>query len=118
MAVSSPTCWRSICTSLKERETIEDKLHRIYNTLEYGEFFENASEQEFKELIPDLREGLHVATPVFDGADEAEIRGFLKEAGVPETGQSTLYDGRTGSAFRSNGYRWHHVHAETPPLGG
>ena len=85
--------------TLKERETIEDKLHRIYNNLEYGEFFENASEQEFKELIPDLREGLHVATPVFDGADEAEIRGFLKEAGVPDTGQSTLYDGRTGLPF-------------------
>ncbi len=50
-------------------------------------------------MIPDLREGVHVATPVFDGADEAEIRGFLKESGVPETGQSTLYDGRTGLPF-------------------
>ncbi len=40
-----------------------------------------------------------MATPVFDGADEAEIRAFLKEAGVPATGQSTLYDGRTGLAF-------------------
>ena len=40
-----------------------------------------------------------MATPVFDGAVEAEIRAFLKEAGVPETGQSTLYDGRTGLPF-------------------
>ena len=40
-----------------------------------------------------------MATPVFDGAEEAEIRAFLKEAGVPETGQSTLYDGRTGLPF-------------------
>jgi len=84
---------------IKERETIEEKLHRIYNSLEYGEFFENASEQEFKELIPDLREGMHVATPVFDGAEEAEIRAFLKEAGLPETGQSILFDGRSGLPF-------------------
>jgi DNA-directed RNA polymerase subunit beta len=83
----------------KERETIDEKLRRIYNNLEYAEFFENASEQEFKELIPDLKEGIHVATPVFDGADESEIRGFLKEAGVPETGQSMLFDGRTGLPF-------------------
>ncbi len=83
----------------KERETIDEKLRRIYNNLEYADFFENASEQEFKELIPDLKEGIHVATPVFDGAEETEIRGFLKEAGVPETGQSILYDGRTGLPF-------------------
>jgi DNA-directed RNA polymerase subunit beta len=84
---------------VKERETIDEKLRRIYNNLEYADFFENASEEEFKELIPDLKEGIHVATPVFDGAEEAEIRGFLKEAGVPETGQSMLYDGRTGLPF-------------------
>ena len=40
-----------------------------------------------------------MATPVFDGAEEAEIRGILKEAGMPETGQSILYDGRTGLPF-------------------
>jgi DNA-directed RNA polymerase subunit beta len=84
---------------LKERETIDEKLRRIYNNLEYAEFFENASEEEFKELIPDLREGVHLATPVFDGAEEAEIRGILREAGMPETGQSILYDGRTGLPF-------------------
>ena len=42
---------------------------------------------------------MHVATPVFDGAEEAEIRSFLKEAGVPESGQSILYDGRSGHPF-------------------
>ena len=50
-------------------------------------------------MIPDLREGLHVATPVFDGADEKEISDFLKEAGLDEKGQSLLYDGRTGLPF-------------------
>ena len=43
--------------------------------------------------------GFKAVTPVFDGATEEEIREALKEAGVPETGKSTLYDGRTGEAF-------------------
>ncbi len=43
--------------------------------------------------------GFKAVTPVFDGATEEEIRSYLKEAGVPETGKSVLYDGRTGEAF-------------------
>jgi len=45
--------------------------------------------------------GLYVATPVFDGATEQEIRILLKQAGLPESGQTTLYDGRTGESFAS-----------------
>ena len=70
-----------------------------YNNLEYGEFFENASEEELKELIPDLKEGVHVATPVFDGAEEAEIRGFLKEAGCPERASLPSMTGAPGLPF-------------------
>ena len=43
--------------------------------------------------------GLHVATPVFDGASEESVRSMLKEAKLPPTGQSTLHDGRTGEPF-------------------
>ena len=43
--------------------------------------------------------GLHVATPVFDGATEDEIGDLLEEAGLPRTGKTTLYDGRTGERF-------------------
>jgi DNA-directed RNA polymerase subunit beta len=45
--------------------------------------------------------GLWVSSPVFEGAAEAEIKALLKKAKLPETGQSTLYDGRTGEAFQS-----------------
>lgn len=45
--------------------------------------------------------GLYVATPVFDGATEHDIRALLKQAGLPESGQTTLYDGRTGEKFAS-----------------
>ena len=83
----------------KERETISDKLRRIYNKLEFGTYYENATDEDIKVLLPDFKEGIHVASPVFDGAEEAEIRAFLKESGVSETGQSILYDGRTGERF-------------------
>jgi len=45
--------------------------------------------------------GLWVSSPVFEGAAEAEIKALLKKAKLPETGQSNLYDGRTGEAFQS-----------------
>jgi DNA-directed RNA polymerase subunit beta len=44
--------------------------------------------------------GLHVATPVFEGAKEKEIKELLKKAGLPTKGQTTLYDGRTGEPFQ------------------
>ncbi len=84
---------------VRERESVDEKLKRIYNKLEFGEFFDNASEEELRSVIADVKEGIHVATPVFDGAEEPEIRAFLEESGVSGTGQSILYDGRTGLAF-------------------
>jgi len=44
--------------------------------------------------------GLHVSSPVFDGTTEAEIKGLLREAELPESGQITLFDGKTGEAFK------------------
>ncbi|MFQ5543483.1 MAG: DNA-directed RNA polymerase subunit beta [Nitrospiria bacterium] len=44
--------------------------------------------------------GLHMATPVFDGATEKEVKGMLQKAGLPRTGQSILYDGKTGEPFK------------------
>ncbi len=50
-------------------------------------------------LAQNLRGGVPVATPVFDGAQEDEIKALLKLAGLPESGQTQLFDGRTGEAF-------------------
>jgi len=83
----------------KEREALDEKLQRIFNHLEFDSYFKEAGEDELKALAPQLKEGLHVASPVFDGAHEEEIRAFLKEAGLPETGRTILYDGRTGEPF-------------------
>ncbi|MEE9122577.1 MAG: DNA-directed RNA polymerase subunit beta [Syntrophobacteria bacterium] len=83
----------------KSRETIKAKLRRLYSKEEFDEYFAKADETELKSLIPHYREGFHLASPVFDGAEEEEIREFLKEGGLPELGQATLYDGCNGEPF-------------------
>src|SRR5690606_10912524 len=57
------------------------------------------SDGELIELAHNLKEGLPIATPVFDGANEAEIKKLLELADLPVTGQATLYNGRTGDKF-------------------
>ncbi|MDN5865181.1 MAG: DNA-directed RNA polymerase subunit beta [Gammaproteobacteria bacterium] len=60
---------------------------------------DSLNDAELIELANNLRDGLPTATPVFDGAQEDEIKALLKLAGLPENGQTTLFDGRTGDAF-------------------
>ena len=57
------------------------------------------NDTEVLDLARNLRKGLPFATPAFDGASEAEIKRMLELADLPVTGQTTLYDGRTGDAF-------------------
>jgi len=56
-------------------------------------------DSEVKELADNLRDGVPFATPVFDGANEYQIKELLKYADLPESGQFDLYDGRTGEKF-------------------
>ncbi len=78
-------------------------LHQIYNEIggadEDRVDLDSLSDQEIMELSDNLRAGVPMATPVFDGASELEIKAMLKLADLPESGQMTLYDGRTGNAF-------------------
>ncbi|AHK79751.1 DNA-directed RNA polymerase subunit beta [Ectothiorhodospira haloalkaliphila] len=57
------------------------------------------SDEEILELAGNLKNGVPMATPVFDGAHEHEIKAMLKLADLPESGQATLFDGRTGESF-------------------
>jgi DNA-directed RNA polymerase subunit beta len=57
------------------------------------------SDEEVIDLAKNLRKGVPMATQVFDGAHEHEIKAMLKLADLPESGQTTLFDGRTGDAF-------------------
>jgi DNA-directed RNA polymerase subunit beta len=74
-------------------------LKQIYNQSGKVEDLDSFTDDEVIELGRNLVKGVPFASPVFDGASEDEIRQMLKLAGLPEGGQVTLYDGRTGEAF-------------------
>jgi DNA-directed RNA polymerase subunit beta len=65
----------------------------------YGTDLKELSDSEVLELASNLRSGVPIATPVFDGAHEVELKSMLALADLPESGQSVLYDGRTGDKF-------------------
>jgi DNA-directed RNA polymerase subunit beta len=83
----------------KEVAQIKKKLKKIYSTKEYNNNFKDLSNEELIDRARKYETGVHIATPVFDGAAEEEIRALLVEAGVDETGQAKMYDGLTGDPF-------------------
>ena len=76
-------------------------LHEIYSTGQgvTSVDLDTLSDTEILALAGNLSAGVPMATPVFDGANEAEIKSLLRLADLPESGQMTLHDGRTGDAF-------------------
>jgi len=79
---------------------IRDFIDRIYNGGEIKKVdLTEFSDGEVTALAGNLRAGVPMATPVFDGANEDEIKAMLRLAELPESGQTTLYDGRSGEAF-------------------
>ena len=89
---------------LKEQQEVHklrNFLSEIYNLGDSRQEVDIASftDDEVMRLAGNLRKGVPVATPVFDGATEAEIKQMLKLADIPEDGQIDLFDGRTSQAF-------------------
>ncbi|WP_447045232.1 DNA-directed RNA polymerase subunit beta [Vreelandella sp. H-I2] len=79
---------------------IRDFLGQIYNTQGTRvEDLDSLTDDEVIALAKNLKGGVPMATPVFDGAKEHEIKHLLKLADIPESGQMALFDGRTGDAF-------------------
>ena len=76
-----------------------DFVNKVYSSTGKNEDINKLNEKEFKELCSNLKSGVPMATPVFDGASETEIKSMLELAGLPSSGQTTLFDGRTGDAF-------------------
>ena len=75
-------------------------ITEVYNKIgQRNEDIKSLSDEELVELADNLRAGVPMATPVFDGAAETEIKDMLTLAGMDESGQVTLYDGRTGEEF-------------------
>jgi len=78
---------------------IREFLGKIYNGSGKKEDLDSFTDQEILEMAKNLVGGVPMATPVFDGATEDEIRAMLRLADLPESGQTTLYDGLTGEPF-------------------
>ena len=74
-------------------------LDKIYNTNGKPEDLKSLDDGEIRQLATNLTKGVPFATPVFDGANEDEIKDMLELAGLPSNGQVELFDGRTGEAF-------------------
>ena len=75
-------------------------LEQLYNsTGGKQEDLKSLDEAQLRELAHNLTQGVPMATPVFDGANEEEIKRLLRIAGLPDSGQAILYDGRTGEPF-------------------
>ncbi len=75
------------------------KLKEVYPDKESHDFIDELPDAEVFSLASKALAGIHVASPVFDGAREEEIFQMLERAGLPDTGQSRLCDGRTGNHF-------------------
>jgi len=84
---------------IRDVKDLKNKLHRIFPPETYQEHFEGAADEAVVHKARLLRDGVPMASPVFDGAEEDEIKECLAEAGLPVSGETTLYDGRTGEAF-------------------
>lgn len=81
-----------------EMDTLKDKLRVVYGDV-YEDKVAELDDVQLVEMASNLRKGVPFATPVFDGANEADIDRMLTEAGLDTTGQVTLTDGRTGEKF-------------------
>lgn len=89
---------------LKAKESVDKLRTFIQKAYDIGETVQKVDLSEFTDdeilvLAENLRKGLPVASPVFDGANEEEIKEMLRLADLPTSGQITLYDGRTGRKF-------------------
>ena len=83
----------------KNLSEVKPFVEKIYSSTGKKEELEKLSDKEFRELCENLKSGVPMATPVFDGASEEEIKKMLELADLPSSGQAQLYDGRTGEAF-------------------
>jgi DNA-directed RNA polymerase subunit beta len=80
-------------------EVLRIQLKKIYSSDQAIRFIDAFSDSDIKRWAEKLKDGVHIFTPVFEGASEEEVKDFLKMAGQHTSGQMILFDGRTGEPF-------------------
>jgi DNA-directed RNA polymerase subunit beta len=83
----------------QQRDTLLDRLRGVYGDEVFDEQIADLDNSELIEMCENLRKGVPIATPVFDGARMSDIEGMLTRAGLDTSGQVVLTDGRTGEPF-------------------
>jgi DNA-directed RNA polymerase subunit beta len=78
---------------------LREKMRRVFTGASERKFLGTLDDDELQQFARFYRNGVHMATPVFDGAKEEEIKTLLEEAGFSRSGQTTLYNGHTGEPF-------------------
>ncbi len=84
---------------IERNEKIENFLKSVYGEELFNQKVDKLSKTEFKDLCENLQNGIAISTPVFDGAKEKNVTEMLELANLPKTGQTYLWDGRTGEKF-------------------
>jgi len=83
-----------------EMNLIREKMKRVFDDDSINRVIKNMDDGELRDFAQGYANGVHMATPVFDGAKEDEVKALLTEAGLSTTAQTTLFDGHTGEAFK------------------
>ena len=83
----------------EKNEKISNFLKSVYGKEVFSENLDKLTKTEFKDLCENLQNGVPISTPVFDGAKEQDVTNMLDLATLPKSGQTTLWDGRTGEKF-------------------
>ncbi len=84
---------------IEKTEKISNFLKSVYGEEIFGDKVEKLSKSEFRDLCENLQNGIAMSTPVFDGAKEKNVTEMLELAKLPASGQTFLWDGRTGEKF-------------------
>ena len=98
-------------------DELRKRLKQVYGDRSYKDELQELDDEELLELGGNLVEGVPIASPVFDGAREEDIKVMLSEAGLDVSGQVRLTDGRTGETFDRLGDGGLHLHAQAAPPG-
>ena len=80
-------------------DKVREEIKAIYNDERISKLIDSLSDDELREVAKKLSKGIKFESPIFNGAKEEEIKELLRRAGLPETGQLTVYDGLTGEPF-------------------
>ncbi len=83
----------------EKHDEVKKLLTNVYGGDFYSRTINKLSNSEFSDYIENMKSGIPIATPVFDGAKEADVTSMLNSAGLPGSGQTFLWDGRTGEKF-------------------